>query len=685
MRRQIVVDTHSPAYPTAFGRGWIPQSRDIGLPPGEVPVVLNSAGANGAGACPAANHNAWTPRRKAAFLHFLAETGNVRAAAARVGISFQSAYVMRRRDPVFGEGWAAALVLARDHVEQVLATRALDGVEEGVYYHGQPVAVRRRYDSRLLLAHLARLDQLAYETRAGDAALRFDELLALVAGEQPHEDMIDFGGGDPDAPGPVLPLARETYAETAAIRAQHRAEDDDDYGDDAEADGFDEDAFGAEDADGGAPAPDEPGYWDYHAVALADWDAWQAHAFATVDALAAGFAGDGSAVAGDGTMDPRLRGDDEGGGGGGGSGVDEGEATPIPVAPAQAGAQPDSPPLTEAAGQRGRASRRPQDEPPTGAGDGTMDPRLRGDDEGGRDDGGRFGEEVAGGGVDGDDGGEATPIPVAPAQAGVQPDSPPLTEAAGQCRPASRRKRDKPPMEFKSLAFLRPEPRQLRQPTARAARSGAGRAGVRNALAGEALGSVKAGAAHPPSLPLPRRSAPFAPHHKCSSAVRGGGLACDSHRPDGVDAGAVTEGIAMSRMLITLAACAAVAALPGTALAAPAKLAATLAGANETAGGDTDGSGAFAGEMDVDTGDVCFTLTVAKLGKVTAAHIHKGAAGADGDPVAPLSVTGPDGDTCIAAEPDLLKAIVAAPADYYVNVHTADFPKGAVRGQLAAK
>ena len=92
-----MVDTQSPAYPTAFGRGWIPQARDIGLPPGEAPVVRNGAGANGAGACPAANHNAWTPRRKAAFLHFLAETGNVRAAAARVGISFQSAYVMRNR------------------------------------------------------------------------------------------------------------------------------------------------------------------------------------------------------------------------------------------------------------------------------------------------------------------------------------------------------------------------------------------------------------------------------------------------------------------------------------------------------------------------------------------------------------------------------------------------------------
>ena len=138
----------------------------------------------------------------------------------------------------------------------------------------------------------------------------------------------------------------------------------------------------------------------------------------------------------------------------------------------------------------------------------------------------------------------------------------------------------------------------------------------------------------------------------------------------------------MSRMLITLATCAALTAFSGTAHAAATKVAATLSGANETGGGDTDGSGAFAADMDTQTGDVCFTLTVAKLGNVTMAHIHKGAAGADGDVVAPLSVTGKDGDECIAAEPDLLKAIIAAPVDYYVNVHTSDFPKGAVRGQL---
>ena len=37
---------------------------------------------------------------------------------------------------------------------------------------------------------------------------------------------------------------------------------------------------------------------------------------------------------------------------------------------------------------------------------------------------------------------------------------------------------------------------------------------------------------------------------------------------------------------------------------------------------------------------------------------------------------------CIAVEPEKLKPIVANPAGFYVNIHTADFPGGAVRGQL---
>ncbi len=134
--------------------------------------------------------------------------------------------------------------------------------------------------------------------------------------------------------------------------------------------------------------------------------------------------------------------------------------------------------------------------------------------------------------------------------------------------------------------------------------------------------------------------------------------------------------------LVTLAAVAlAWSATP--ALAAAVTLTANLDGASETGGGDTDGTGLFSGQLDVDTGDVCFTLSTTKIATATAAHIHEGVAGTDGKPVLTLEVTGPNEDSCVAAEPDLLKAIVAAPGSYYVNVHTADFPKGAVRGQLS--
>lgn len=100
--------------------------------------------------------------------------------------------------------------------------------------------------------------------------------------------------------------------------------------------------------------------------------------------------------------------------------------------------------------------------------------------------------------------------------------------------------------------------------------------------------------------------------------------------------------------------------------------------------GDGDGYGSFSGEIDAETGDVCYILAVSDLEGVTAAHIHAGAEGKNGKPVVTLQVTGEDEDLCVAAEPDTLKPIVAEPANFHVNVHTADMPKGAIRGQLAA-
>ncbi len=138
-----------------------------------------------------------------------------------------------------------------------------------------------------------------------------------------------------------------------------------------------------------------------------------------------------------------------------------------------------------------------------------------------------------------------------------------------------------------------------------------------------------------------------------------------------------TLSLAVSTIAVALAA--------APAVAAPVNLAATLSGANEPAGGDPDGTGAFTAEVDADAGDFCYTLSVAKIDKATMAHVHSGEAGASGPPVITVAVTGAGSDECVAVEPDKLKEILANPAAYYVNVHNAAFPAGAVRGQLEKK
>ncbi len=117
------------------------------------------------------------------FLDRLAMCGDVRASAARVGISRETAYRARRRDPQFSALWDAALVHARVRVEAEVATRALDGVEIPVFLRGEKVASWQRHDNRLLLAHLARLDtRIAGDPTMQANAARFDTMLAALAG-----------------------------------------------------------------------------------------------------------------------------------------------------------------------------------------------------------------------------------------------------------------------------------------------------------------------------------------------------------------------------------------------------------------------------------------------------------------------------------------------------------------------
>ena len=130
----------------------------------------------------------FTRERQVAFLSALANGGAVRRAVKAAGVAHQTAYRMRRASPAFRRAWDAALLAARAQAEDVLACRALEGVEEAVYYHGEEVATRRRYDSRLLLAHLARLDRLTADARTNAFAEDFEAALDRFArGEEQPE------------------------------------------------------------------------------------------------------------------------------------------------------------------------------------------------------------------------------------------------------------------------------------------------------------------------------------------------------------------------------------------------------------------------------------------------------------------------------------------------------------------
>ncbi len=111
----------------------------------------------------------------------------------------------------------------------------------------------------------------------------------------------------------------------------------------------------------------------------------------------------------------------------------------------------------------------------------------------------------------------------------------------------------------------------------------------------------------------------------------------------------------------------------------------SLSGAAEVPGpGDPDGGGAAL--LRVSSTRVCYKLAVTKIAPATAAHIHSGAAGVAGPVVVALQApTRGASKACATVTPALASAIVANPANYYVNVHNAAYPSGAVRGQLARK
>ncbi|MGH9173397.1 MAG: CHRD domain-containing protein, partial [Vicinamibacterales bacterium] len=118
----------------------------------------------------------------------------------------------------------------------------------------------------------------------------------------------------------------------------------------------------------------------------------------------------------------------------------------------------------------------------------------------------------------------------------------------------------------------------------------------------------------------------------------------------------------------------------------------TLHGGNENPVVDTEASGYLITESDA-AGVLTYTLIVAQIDNATAAHLHLGALGENGDVIATLftkSATTPGLENGILAEgqitPDMsnygLVVYALLTGNAYVNVHSTIEPDGEIRGQL---
>ena len=100
-------------------------------------------------------------------------------------------------------------------------------------------------------------------------------------------------------------------------------------------------------------------------------------------------------------------------------------------------------------------------------------------------------------------------------------------------------------------------------------------------------------------------------------------------------------------------------------------------------GGDPDGTGTATFRVNAGQGRVCYTLTVANIEPATAAHVHRAPPTAAGPVVIPLDPpTDGSSEGCAEVTRALAQEIIRTPSAFYVNVHNAPFPGGAVRGQL---
>lgn len=160
---------------------------------------------------PGAAQEKFTPELKAEFLLKLSQLGDIDPAAAHVGISRNTVYEHRKKDPVF----ASEMVRAQKHLQgnllRVLERVAMIGNVERTYdREGNLLKEKHTVSVPALMRWLERLERALWSQKV--------EVSATVEGEvnhkHEHEGTLDIKNLEPEKRNRLRDLLREMRGET---------------------------------------------------------------------------------------------------------------------------------------------------------------------------------------------------------------------------------------------------------------------------------------------------------------------------------------------------------------------------------------------------------------------------------------------------------------------------------------